>query len=621
MPDSEVNDLTAILGERRNAQHVIGDFFSRENILWQVDHKQRIRNVRAIRRGEWSQVFPNGSTLREKPKTPNYVQLALDHRVSIATRSPFTYRCDPRKETKGATEFAKLREKIAANYTKVNNYSGLLRYWYQDLDIAGVSYALILPDSDGRDIRPDGFPCIRRLNPLNAWPDAPLEPGRPLQNLIFAYDLPLRVARSLYPAHEDAFIEAMGQVSGSANQREAVSDTCTILEWYDSAELMILAAVKSATRRHGVELFRAQNRLMRPPIVAASRASDDGIPSGIFDQALAPLEAENRIMNLLIDGSADQVSSPIVEYDIENWEQYGSGAVMHGRSPQAFIRRQLPDGSNPQIYNILAQLRGTARESAVYPASASGSFDVQYASGAGVNASQGSYSASIAYHQDLSAEACERVLNLCFQTDEKYHPSQKFIAGDLDGTGFAESYTPDKDIAGDYSCRVEYPLAGMDPLSTEIRLTQQAGNRWISKRTAREHLPTVKDVVREEEEIIREDLFDATMLFVKQQASIGNVAPAVAMFNELARPGGDPLNLLPSMPAIITGQSSSQSAGGQQSDAFTGAAGIARGGVPAPTTTVPGVASPTIAQGQSQTLVSSRGGVPLPPLESLMVRR
>lgn len=605
-----VSELQDILEERRSSRHVIGDYSSREEIHWQRDHKERIREVDQRRRGEWLLTFPDGSQRIERPKVPNYYQLAMDARVSSAARSPFTVRCDARP---GKEDRAKKRERIGINYLDVNNYRGLQRYWYNDLDVCGVSYKLVLPDlPNGR------FPCIRRLDPRQTWPDAPFAPDRKTANLIYASEIPLRLLWSMFQDRQD---EIMAAVAESKRNREAVSQNVMLMEWYDSSEILIVADLTRKKGSTGIELLRASNKLGKLPIVASVRTTSDGIPQGVFDQLGPVLENENRIINLLVDAAQDWISSPPVWWNIANPEDWGKGVGLEALGPDGFMRRMPPDQANSQIFPVLDRLRGAAREQAVFPESVSGDFPVQYASGAGVSASQGSYSSSIAYHQDLESEACMHVLELCYETDELYHNERKEISGMQDGASFHERYTPSEDIGGDYANRVQYPLAGQDPLSVEIRLTQQGGNRWIAKRTAREHLSTVKDVLKEEEQILREDLLDTAMLFIKAQAQQGNAAPLVAMNNALNDPKTeDVLAILPQIPVILTGDAA---APGREAptDAFTDMASIARGGVPSPTTNVPGVgAGPSAARGITQSVTGTRGGAPLPPLDSILVR-
>ena len=99
------------------------------------------------------------------------------------------------------------------------------------------------------------------------------------------------------------------------------------------------ASRKGMQKRTGIILTQEENKLGKVPVVEVSVPSFDGQPRGIFDQTRHILRTMHRLMTLTITSSEEEVYPPVFEYDVMNPDDFGPGAVIHGRSPEARMER------------------------------------------------------------------------------------------------------------------------------------------------------------------------------------------------------------------------------------------------------------------------------------------
>ena len=597
MPEDLGNELKRMVAARRSAATVHDDWM-RRTTHWRL-WKRRLSDYDAMARGEFHVVFPNERGMVERPKIPNIVQLKLDDLAQQASHAVFSMRCEAANERGKAR--AEKRERIAAAYALWNNVDAMRAYYLIDLAGTGTAFRIVLPDFDTKR------PCIKRVDPRFAFPDTSYSPDRGMNNLLVAYKQTRAQLIAEYPELETELRQ---------NPTQGEADTLDVLEYYDSSELIRCCIVPGRNQKQGhtVELIHVPNLIKRAPIAVAARPSHDFEPRGVFDQVLGVLNAENRVQNLLIDGAADWLSSPVIEFDAENPEDWGTGSIVHIRSKDGYMRRMTPAVANQQVFMTLQEMKGDARAAAVYPEVRSGIARQSIVSAAGLNALGGTFDSEVAALLRMDANATAAALSLCFEIDETYFPEEtKYIQGSVNGGAFSESYTPQAAIKGDYGIRIEVPGAGEDPFQREIRLTQQASNGLIPKRLVMEQLTSVKDVLEAERLLDQEQLKMAGMAFIQQQASQGNFAPAAAYLKALEAKE-NPLLVLASFSEIQQGQAPGA---GNPLGAFQEANALSRGGLQGAGGNVPGVGqAPQSGFGSAQTI--ARPG--LPPLSSVLVR-
>lgn len=560
MPENLVQDLERIQGERKNASVYLSEHDTRVQ-LWN-GHEQRLRDLDAFLRGDWHVVFPDESAIIERPKVANIAALALNDYARLCAEIRPSLRCEPAKENGKAR--ASKRERIASAYLKANHWSDELRArYFMDLLGAGVSYKLVLPG--------DGFPRIRRMDPRHAYPAHTYHPDRPYRDMLFAYELPA------------------GELGlDTLKPQELVK----LIEFYDSSEWVRVASYSEGSKRRGIVLERASNLIGKVNVVVAALPSFDGQFRGMFDDALGPLQQENRLQNLLLDMAAEMIGASKIMYGIHNGETVGPGSQHHVDDPNAYIKSAELQHVEPTVFATMAQLKGDSRVAAVYPEARSGSVTQNIISAAGLESLVGNLGSAVAQAQKIEGHAWARALELAFEIDEVYLDEKKFIAGSVANQRFSESYTPSIDIKGDYTIDVDYPIAGVDQFGAEIRLNAAVNNGIISLRKAREHSSLVGDVLETEREIEREKLKEMAFQWAAQQAMAGNNEPIKVWYETLnGKQGEDPLMAI----AQLAGWPTS-AAGAQQSptpeDPFTVAASQARGGIPNQNTTVPGQTNP-----------------------------
>lgn len=365
-------ELVLAVKDRRAAQHYVSEF-DQARSHWQ-EFIDRLAEVDRIARGKFNVFGPDGKLIAtEAPKTPNVVDLVLRDRAALAASVTPSLACPTPFGRDRAP--AQLRERIAAGYLKANNFNeGLRTVYFRDLYKAGVNYKLVEPNYT------TGIPGIRRLDPRHVLPDRAYKPGdgdKP-KNIMLTAKKPLGVLCRDYPEHAEELRSVAktaareGQFGGHGlNDNNLVE----VIEFYDASELVRVAIVPQAKgNRQGVELLRAPNLLKRLPIAVAAQPTDDGIFQGIFEQGLGALEAENTIVNLLVDSAADWASSPVISWNIKNPQDHGKG-ILYALDDTAFHRRTPPDQASAQIFGVMAGLRGNAREAMVFPQARAG--DVQ----------------------------------------------------------------------------------------------------------------------------------------------------------------------------------------------------------------------------------------------------
>ncbi|MFG3718214.1 hypothetical protein ACGF8D_10495, partial [Streptomyces massasporeus] len=178
------------------------------------------------------------------------------------------------------------------------------------------------------------------------------------------------------------------------------------------------------------------------------------------------------------------------------------------------------------------------------PAAATGDIDASIITGRGVDALQGGYDIQVATGQLIIGDALERALELAMEMDEKFWPeAKKSISGVINGTPFEETYTPSKDLKGNYRVSVSYGFAsGMNPNQALIFLLQLRGDQLVSRDFVQRQLPMDVDVAQLQAEVDKEQITDA----LKQ----GTFA-LLSSIGIMAQQGMDPTMLLANAAKLI----------------------------------------------------------------------
>ena len=219
----------------------------------------------------------------------------------------------------------------------------------------------------------------------------------------------------------------------------------------------------------------------------------------------------------------------------------GGDAVIRTANPQGVRRVELtlPQGAFNESQLLNEELRVGAR----YPESRTGNVNASVVTGEGVNALLGAFDTQVKSAQTIFAAALRDVLSLCFEVDEKLFDESKTIRGIDSGSPYSVTYTPSKDIKGDYSADVRYGmLAGLNPAQGLVFMLQALGGKLISKDLAMRELPFGVNVTLEQERIETEDLRTALM---------GSLSAMTQAIPQMITQGQDPTDLVKKIAAVI----------------------------------------------------------------------
>ncbi|MFC8490731.1 hypothetical protein ACFUJU_07975 [Streptomyces sp. NPDC057235] len=294
--------------------------------------------------------------------------------------------------------------------------------------------------------------------------------------------------------------------------------------------------------RQNLVLLETPNLFGKVAAAVAEKPRWDDQQRGQFDDVIYPMLARNRVAMLALQATQQTVRAPLaIPTDVQRIPM-GDDAVIRTNSPDKIRRvgQDIPQAAWQQE-SILDRevMRGTRT-----PAAATGDVDASIITGRGVDALNGGYDIQIATGQIMIGDALERAIELCFEMDEKFWPdTKKTVSGTVNGTPFEESYTPSKDIKGNYTVSVSYGFAsGMNPNQALVFLLQLRGDQLVSRDFVRRQLPQELDVSAMEAEVDKEQVTDALKQGIFAMLSSAGI---------MAQQGMDPTAVLAQAASII----------------------------------------------------------------------
>lgn len=299
-------------------------------------------------------------------------------------------------------------------------------------------------------------------------------------------------------------------------------------------------------QRENLVLVQTETLTDGCPVQVAERPSlNPGKIRGQFDDIIWVQLARTLMMNYSLELTHKSLRAPIAVPRDMNSMGIGDESIMRTDNPEKIRRVQL----DPPVaaFQMDAQLDNELRMGARYPDARSGQMNASVVTGRGVEALMGTFDTQIKTAQTMMGEVLIRATSMCFQLDEKLWPNvTKHIHGTLNGESYDLSYTPSKDINGNYECDVTYGFAaGMSPQNAVVMMLQLRGDGDISRDTLRRQLPFAIDVEHEQEELDVQEVEDA----LKQ---------ALAAYTETLAPiaaqGGDPSQQVARIAAVIQGR-------------------------------------------------------------------
>ena len=503
-------------------------FWDRRNQLIEThsEWKARVKEVTSIVNGEWHMLWQNLTATAEAPSVANIIEMGIHHWSAIggavipSVRVPVPVN----KDLKGGERAARKRERRVHELWTGSNINELMAQWWGDYAGAGAAYCGVWSDFS-KDPK-DRDPYLQRLDPRYCYPIKDTKGN--IIELLVAKRVSTDVILKQYPV-------ARGILDPKITEVE---------EWFwfypDKYVHMIAdASRKGMQKRTGIILTEEENKLGRVPVVEVSVPSFDGQSRGIFDQTRHILRTMHRLMTLTITSSEEEVYPPVFEYDVMNPDDFGPGAVIHGRSPEARMER-MQSRSHFDAKDLIGRLASEARAQASFPGQLSGDPGASIVSARGIEASMGQIDARLALAHKQFETFLERGTEILLGFDEKYCDGEKTIHGDAADKKKPEIFIPSRDIAGHYENNVRYGIgAGTDPSNREMRLAMNLNQNLISRETARDEMDFLEDPTREEVRIVRQRVTDSLMEGIYQQAAQGNVEIAAQLLQSMGKENKD----------------------------------------------------------------------------------
>lgn len=536
----------------------------------------RWSDLLAIRQGNIQQVFP-GMFPDEfpKPMVSNFIDIAARDVAEVIAPLP-AFNCDTTDAISDrARKRADKRTMIAAGYRDTCNlqtqmYTGADRYLTY-----GMLAFIIEPDYE------NNRPMIRLDNPIGSYPE--YDRFGKLLSYTRRYNKTVRELINDFP-------ELEGQLRGPYEQRNS-ERMLEVFRYQDKNELILFIP-----ERKNLVLERAKNLLEELPVVIATRPGidSDEHQRGQFDDIMWVQVARARFATLQLEAAQKSVQAPFALPADVNVLEIGPDATIRSANPEK-IRRvalDIPQG----IFQETAALDQELRVGSRYPQGRLGQQSGSIVTGRGVEALMGGFDTQVKTAQAVFAEAFRHVMRLCFLMDEKLFGNvEKEVRGVNAGAPYEITYTPTKDIQGDYWCDVSYGMmAGLDPNRALVFGLQARGDKLISRDFLRRQMPWEMNVTMEEERVEVEELRDALM------QSVAAYAQAIP---SMAAQGQDPSKAITAIAAAIKGRM----AGDNIEDV------IAQAFAPAPVSPEEATAGEAQAPGQVPPGAPSPQGMPAAP--------
>lgn len=272
-------------------------------------------------------------------------------------------------------------------------------------------------------------------------------------------------------------------------------------------------------------LHRMANPVGRCLFVCTRRATIDGEIHGAWDDQVWTQLALNQAEMLALEAAEKAVDAPIVlPLDVADFAM-GPDATIRTANPAGVgrVRLDLPQSA----FGVVERLERNIDAGSLVPEALSGSIDASVVTGRGVQELSAGYSQQVAMFQETLVWHHTAVGELCFRMDEALWPDvEKKVSGYKDGAEYQLTYTPSKDIDGNYQVDVTYGTStGLDPNRHLVFLLQQYGAGVMSKDTLRRELGGNINAADEFAKIAVEQGRDALMNAV---AGLASAIPGLA---------------------------------------------------------------------------------------------
>ncbi len=452
---------------------------------------------------------------------------------------------DPSKERgRRSRQYADVRKRALAATWYQNRFKVKMRRAYRHLAGYATTALCIYPDFEL------GMPKIEVRDPLGVYPEPQAAENYDVpRNCGFIYGKSGDWLRANYPASRT---ENGGPVASDENARQELWDVC---EWVDAEHIVIgimgprYAYHNQSYSYHStqLELSRAINRAGMPCVITPGRITLDKIASSVSNvvgmtdlmaklMALEIIAQEKAIFpDRYIIGRSGQV--PMIVGG--EWKDGREGEVnVLLDAEQIGELRSSPD---PATNIAIDRLERNARISTGTVPQIGGESYGALRTGRGIDALMGASLDPRVQELQETMEAHLPYLNECiFACYRGYFDQQKFVtftgySGDF---GHVE-FTPEEHFES-FDNVVSHSIPGADVQGTTIQLGQLLQMKGISLNTFRVKHPFVDDPEAEGRRVDEEQLEEAVMAGIQQQAAQGTMPIVyVAKIEKFRKDGHD----------------------------------------------------------------------------------
>lgn len=474
----------------------------------------------AVRHGDFDQVAPDlFSDEWPRPIVANRIDVMARHAAAALSPLPLVSCQSGTSASERSRAFADKRTKIANHYLTRSRVQAQMQRGADQFYTFGMIVTSVEPDVDNK------FPDILIEDSIGVYPawnrrGETVEVARVFRRNV------LELCAE-FPELADKILAAINQ-----NPFEKVPPSKDVeVVKYVSAKQIIMYLPKDGN----LVLLDTPNPLGRCTYVVTQKPGLDGEIRGAFDDLIYVQLALHAMQVYTLSASATAVEAPLVVPNDVGDVPTGPGAVIRTSDPSGVRRVPLdvPQGAFASSQYLAQELQ----YGAITPEALGGSIDASVVTGKGVQQLMAGYSQQIANCQQSLVGHFEMVLSLALEMDEKFWPNvEKSIQGRAESTPYKLTYTPAKDIAGDYTVDVQYGgVAGLDPNRGLVFLLQALGGDLVSRDYVRRNIPSSLNPDDEEKKITQEKL-RASLL--ESLSAYAQSIPA------LAANGGDPSEII-----------------------------------------------------------------------------
>jgi hypothetical protein len=423
-------------------------------------------------------------------------------------------------------EYADIRRRALAATWYQSKYKVKIRRAYRHLAGYATACLIVTPDFN------KGTPRIDVRDPLGVYPEpSAYEDYDPPANCAFVYGKSGDWLRSHYPIARQ---ENGGPIASGERSNQELWD---VVEWVDD-EHIVIGIMGPRFMHHAsypmhstlIELSRTNNRAGMPCVITPGRITLDRIASsisnvvGIVDlmskmMALDIMAQEKAIFpDRYIIGRSGQV--PMIVGG--EWKDGREGEVnILLDAEQIGELRSAPDPSTKQTID---RLERNIRISTGTVPQIGGETYGALRTGRGIDALMGAaLDPRIQELQEIMEAHLPHLNESLFATYKGYFGSKKFsmftgYAGDFGQV----SFVPNEHFES-FDNVVSHSIPGADIQSTTIQLGQLLGMKGISLRTFRTKHPFIEDAAAEGRRVDEEQLEEAVMAAIQQQALSGQL--------------------------------------------------------------------------------------------------